>query len=64
MKKLTSLDIAALEAEYNIILQALKETNFNKAEAAKLLNVDRKTIYNKLKRFQESGLNKKIKQVA
>ncbi|WP_207429234.1 sigma-54 dependent transcriptional regulator [Pedobacter sp. SYSU D00535] len=40
---------AALEAEYETILRVLKEVNFNKTKAAKILNIDRKTLYNKMK---------------
>lgn len=40
---------AALEAEYETILKVLKEVNFNKTKAAKILNIDRKTLYNKMK---------------
>lgn len=40
---------AALEAEYETILKVLKEVNFNKTKAAQLLNIDRKTLYNKMK---------------
>lgn len=40
---------AALEAEYDTILTVLKEVNFNKTKAAKVLNIDRKTLYNKMK---------------
>jgi two-component system response regulator HydG len=40
---------AALEAEYDTILQVLKEVNFNKTKAAQVLNIDRKTLYNKMK---------------
>lgn len=40
---------AALEAEYEAILKVLKEVNFNKTKAAKILNIDRKTLYNKMK---------------
>ncbi len=43
---------AAHTAEYNTILQALKEVNFNKKKAAALLKIDRKTLYNKLKNYQ------------
>jgi two-component system, NtrC family, response regulator HydG len=34
-----------------VVEKALKEANYNKSEAAKLLNIDRKTLYNKLSRF-------------
>lgn len=40
---------AALEAEYETILNVLREVNFNKTKAAKILNIDRKTLYNKMK---------------
>ncbi|MBC7915057.1 MAG: sigma-54-dependent Fis family transcriptional regulator [Pyrinomonadaceae bacterium] len=40
---------AAQEAEYDTIIQVLKEVNFNKTKAAKILNIDRKTLYNKMK---------------
>lgn len=39
---------AALEAEYETILKVLKEVNFNKTKAAQILNIDRKTLYNKM----------------
>lgn len=44
-----NLKNAALEAEYETILQVLRQVNFNKTKAAKLLNIDRKTLYNKMK---------------
>lgn len=40
---------AALEAEYDAILKVLREVNFNKTKAAKILNIDRKTLYNKMR---------------
>jgi len=43
------LKSAALEAEYETILNVLREVNFNKTKAAKILNIDRKTLYNKMK---------------
>ncbi|PST85149.1 sigma-54-dependent Fis family transcriptional regulator [Pedobacter yulinensis] len=48
-EKPRDLKAAALEAEYETILKLLKEVNFNKTKAAKLLNIDRKTLYNKMK---------------
>ena len=44
---------ANIDAEYEVILQALKHANYNKSKAAKLLNIDRKTLYNKMKQFKE-----------
>jgi two-component system, NtrC family, response regulator HydG len=42
---------ATEKAEKLVVERALKEANYNKSEAAKLLNIDRKTLYNKLRRF-------------
>ena len=40
---------AAMGAEYETILRVLKEVKFNKTKAAQILNIDRKTLYNKMK---------------
>jgi len=48
-EKPKDLKNAAQEAEYDAILKVLREVNFNKTKAAKLLNIDRKTLYNKMK---------------
>lgn len=40
------------KAEIEQIMEALKRVNYNKTKAASLLNIDRKTLYNKLKRLQ------------
>jgi two-component system response regulator HydG len=50
--KKPSLKSAAVEAEYEMILKVLKDVNFNKSKAARLLNIDRKTLYNKMKIFE------------
>lgn len=47
---------ANLDAEYEVILEALKQSNFNKTKAAKLLNIDRKTLYNKMRQFKEFNM--------
>lgn len=36
------------QAEYKKILDVLQQVRFNKSEAARLMNIDRKTLYNKL----------------
>lgn len=50
------LKSANIDAEYEVILEALKQANFNKSKAAKLLNIDRKTLYNKMKQYQAFNL--------
>ncbi len=49
---LTPLDEVALEAEYNLIVETLKKTKFNKKKAAEILQVDRSTIYNKINSYE------------
>ncbi|HKL02454.1 MAG TPA: sigma-54 dependent transcriptional regulator [Cryomorphaceae bacterium] len=46
-----SLRGAAHEAERERILEVLAETGNNKSKAARILNIDRKTLYNKLKNY-------------
>ena len=48
-----TLKTVSIDAEYEMIVEALKKANFNKSKAAKLLNVDRKTLYNKMKLHSE-----------
>jgi len=48
-----ALKAVSIDAEYDMIVQALKKANYNKSKAAKLLNVDRKTLYNKMKQYNE-----------
>ncbi|WP_346316913.1 sigma-54 dependent transcriptional regulator [Chitinophaga sp. YIM B06452] len=43
------LKSVALKAEYNKIINVLKAVKYNKTKAAQLLNIDRKTLYNKLR---------------
>jgi two-component system response regulator HydG len=47
-----NLKSASLDAEFETIMEALKKVNFNKSKAAQLLNIDRKTLYNKMKEYQ------------
>lgn len=46
---------AATKAEYEAIMKVLREVNFNKTKAAEVLNIDRKTLYNKIKSFENSN---------
>jgi two-component system, NtrC family, response regulator HydG len=50
-KSVPDLKSAALHAEYEKILEILRKVNFNKSKAAIMLNIDRKTLYNKMKSF-------------
>lgn len=51
VKSSTNLKEAALEAEYETIMNVLQKVQFNKSKAARLLNIDRKTLYNKMKHY-------------
>jgi two-component system response regulator HydG len=48
-----TLKSASIDAEYETIVKALKQANYNKSKAAKILNVDRKTLYNKMRQYKE-----------
>jgi len=53
-KKELSLKDATTRSEYEAIMNVLKEVNFNKTKAAEKLKIDRKTLYNKIRSFEES----------
>jgi two-component system response regulator HydG len=53
LKKDIGLKGAASKAEYETIMNVLKQVKFNKKKAAEVLNIDRKTLYNKLKSYEE-----------
>lgn len=54
LKNGMKLKEAAEMAEKEIIIQALVTSNYNKSQAAILLKIDRKTLYNKIKQFNIS----------
>lgn len=48
-----NLKESAYMAEYQTVMNVLKQVNYNKSQAAVILKIDRKTLYNKLKKFRE-----------
>jgi two-component system response regulator HydG len=48
---------ASIDAEFELIVEALKKCNYNKSKAAQMLNIDRKTLYNKMKQYKEFNGN-------
>lgn len=50
-EKANTARISLAEEEKDRILSCLRDVNYNKTKAAKLLNMDRKTLYNKLKSY-------------
>ena len=55
-KNTLDLKDSASRAEYETIMHVLKEVNFNKTKAAEVLKIDRKTLYNKIKSYEDSQL--------
>ena len=53
-RKPLDLRDSASKAEYETIMHVLKEVNFNKTKAAEVLKIDRKTLYNKIRGYEES----------
>jgi two-component system response regulator HydG len=47
---------AASHAEYETIMNVLKQVKFNKTKAAEVLKIDRKTLYNKIRNYEESNM--------
>lgn len=60
---LTPISKATIVAEFEAILEALIEADFNKKKAAEILQVDRKTLYNKLSKHKELGTAKLRKSI-
>lgn len=51
----TDLKLISETNERNIILQTLEKAFFNKTKAARMLNIDRKTLYNKMRLYGIEG---------
>lgn len=62
---LTPIKKAVIITEYNLILETLQKTNFNKSKAAEILGINRSSItnkitaYNKLKSEEEAQVKNK-----
>ena len=50
----TGTDLKAINeaTERELIIETLKKVKYNKSQAAKLLNIDRTTLYNKIEKYQ------------
>ncbi len=48
----TKKDTSLAEYEKNLILEVLKECNWNKHKAARRLNIIRSTLYSKMKKYK------------
>lgn len=51
-EKIEKIDFSKDTNEKLLIIKALKEADYNKSRAAKLLNITRKTLYNKIESYQ------------
>lgn len=58
--KFTPYQVAALKTEMKEIEKAIKFCHGNKSEAAKLLQIDRKTIYNKINMYKKWQLQQSL----
>jgi two-component system response regulator HydG len=50
-KNLQTLKNVASDAEKELIIKAIEDAGYNKSKAAKNLQIDRKTLYNKIKQY-------------
>ena len=50
-EEITDLKSVAEKAERKAIIKVLEQTGYNKTKTAKILKIDRKTLYNKLESY-------------
>jgi DNA-binding NtrC family response regulator len=50
---MTLFNFVALEAQHNLIKSTLKKTKYNMSKTAQVLKIDRKTLYNKIQKFNK-----------
>ena len=51
MESISPLKGVAAKSEQELIMQTLEKARYNKTKAAQLLNIDRKTLYNKMRQY-------------
>jgi len=51
----TDLKVIAEQNERTVIISTLDKVHYNKSKAARMLNIDRKTLYNKLRQYGIEG---------
>jgi two-component system, NtrC family, response regulator HydG len=47
----SNLKLIQAANEKELIISTLRKVNYNKSKAARMLNIDRKTLYNKIKQY-------------
>lgn len=52
LKSSSKLKNASSEIEKQLIIETIKKAGYNKSHAARMLNIDRKTLYNKIKIYE------------
>ncbi len=58
--KVSPTKLAKIKTEYELIADALKQCDFHRGKAAKMLGIDPKTLYNKLRKHREATGKERI----